>query len=105
MDGRGGTPLPSESRHQSRRARRRASEGVGVRTIISKSAANKPSTSTDHDAHRRGIGAASFRECPLRLARSAEQRDQTVVPFMTARLIVDAVRGIALLLQLLPDGP
>src|SRR5436190_21034998 len=66
-----------EKTRRLRRAWRRL-ERIGIRARVRKSAANESPTSTNHDAHRRRIGPASFRECPLGLACPAEQRDQAV---------------------------
>src|SRR6267378_7550515 len=83
----------------------RAAERVRIRPLVGKSAADKSSASDDDRAHRRGIGAASCRECLLRDARARQQRRKAVIPLVTPRLVVDAIRRVALLLQLLPDGP
>ena len=83
----------------------RASKGVRIRPLVGKSAPDKSSASDDNRAPRRGIGAAPFRECPLRGARARQQRRKAVVPLVTPRLIVKLIRRVALLLQLLLDGP
>src|SRR5262245_1500146 len=97
--------LRLDNPRHSRRTWRRTLKRVGIRTRIGESATNESSAPTDDDAHRRGVGATSCRVRPLRLARAAQQRDQAVVPFVTPRLIVDAVLGVALLLQLLSGRP
>src|SRR6266568_2193232 len=79
---------------------------VRVLPFVGKSE-SKSSTSGGRSgrAQRRGIRAASFRERSLRDARAQQQRRQPVIPLLTPRLIVDAIRRVALLLQLLFDGP
>src|SRR6266436_2545793 len=80
-------------------------EGVRVRPLVGKAAADKSSASGDHDTQGRGIRASSFRELPLCDARPAQQRHQAGIPLVAPRLIVDSIRRIALLFQFLLDGP
>src|SRR5947208_15849950 len=78
---------------------------VRVRPLVSKAAADESSASVERDTEGCGVGAASFCERPLCDARPAQQRRQAVIPLVAARLIINLVRRIALLLQLLLDGP
>src|SRR5262249_25193805 len=78
---------------------------VRVRPLVGKAAADKSSASADHDTQGRGIGASSFRELPFCDARPAQQRRQAGIPLVAPGLIVNSIRRIALLLQLLLDSP
>src|SRR5437899_819023 len=92
-------------KHSRRSLPHRVREGVRVRPLVGKAAADKPSASGDHDTQGRGIRASSFRELSLCDARPPQQRWQAEIPLVATRLIVNLIRRIALLLQLLLDGP
>src|SRR5206468_7358529 len=83
----------------------RVRERIRVRPLVGKAAADKSSASGDHDTQGRGIRAPSFRELPLCDARPAQQRRQAEISLVAPRLIVNSIRLIALLFQLLLDGP
>src|SRR2546422_1865555 len=90
--------------HAQSRHRWRALERVRVRPLVGESAADESSAGDDY-AQRCGIGAASFRECLLHGARAPQQPREAVIPLVTPRLVVNLIFRVALLFQLLLDGP
>src|ERR1051326_1460063 len=92
-------------KHSRRSLTRRIREGVRVRPLVSKAAADESPASVERDTEGCGVGAASLCECPFCDASPAQQPRQAVIPLVAARLIINSVRRIALLLQLLLDGP
>src|SRR5579864_5717543 len=84
--------------------RNRSLQRVRVVPLVGEAPTGKASAS-NHNAQRRGIRAASLRVRSLRRARSPQQRCEPVVALVTPGLGVNAICGVALLLQLLLDGP
>src|SRR5262249_52343122 len=79
---------------------------VRILPLVGKSESkSSASRGRSRNAQRRGIRAASFLERSLHDASAHQYRRQGVIRLMTSRLIIDAVRRVALLLQLLPNGP
>src|SRR6266576_6998075 len=83
----------------------RISERIRIRSIVGKSAADKPSAPADDDAHRCGIGTALLRVRLFGGTRASQQGRETVIPLVAPRFIVDLIGRVVLLLQLLLDRP